>query len=175
MRMIDARVLTHEESTSNGVRHVVRFLNRHKIIILLPMVLFAGAAWLIVSYTPPRFVARAVLALDARKVQIVEHEIVSRLPQENAAIRTELDVIGARSAAVEIVGRLGLISDLEVLKEARGGSLWHNLACGAQRAVASWLPWITDLCPSTESSVIPTLTPTQVADWIVGNLKVTND
>ena len=96
--MIDARVLTQGESTSGGVRDVARFLNRHKVIILLPMVVFAGAAWLIASYTPPRFVAKAVLALDARKVQIVEHEIVSRLPQENAALRTELDVIGSRSA-----------------------------------------------------------------------------
>src|SRR5215469_10251188 len=175
--MIDSRVLTQGESTSNGVRDVVRFLNRHKVIILLPMVLFAGAAWLIASYTPPRFVAKAVLALDARKVQIVEHEIVSRLPQENAALRTELDVIGSRSAADEVVDRLALTSDPEVLKESRGGSLWHNLACGAERVVPSWFAWIEEICPATEaeSSTMPTLSRSQVADWIVGNLRVTND
>src|SRR5215471_11060871 len=173
--MIDARVLTHEESTSNGVRDVVRFLNRHKIIILAPMVLFAGAAWLIASFTPPRFIAKAVLALDARKVQIVEHEIVSRLPQENAALRTELDVIGSRSAADEVVDRLALTSDPEMLKEARAGSLWHNLACGAQAAAPSWLPWIAEICPAASSTTAPTLSRSQVADWIVGNLKVTND
>jgi uncharacterized protein involved in exopolysaccharide biosynthesis/Mrp family chromosome partitioning ATPase len=173
--MIDARVLTQGEATRNGVRDVVRLLNRHKLIILLPMVLFAGAAWLIASYTPPRFVAKAVLALDARKVQIVEHEIVSRLPQENAALRTELDVIGSRSAADEVVDRLALTSDPQVLKESRGGSLWHNLACGAERAAPSWLAWIAEICPAAESSTMPTLSRSQVADWIVGNLKVSND
>jgi polysaccharide biosynthesis transport protein len=173
--MIDSRVLTRGESTGNGIRDVVRFLNRHKMVILLPMVLFAGAAWLIVSYTPPRFVAKAVLALDARKVQIVEHEIVSRLPQENAALRTELDVIGSRSAADEVVDLLALTSDPEVLKEARRGSLWQNLACGAQRAVPSWFSWISEICPAAASSTMPTLSRSQVADWIVGNLKVSND
>src|SRR5215469_9347484 len=116
--MIDSRVLTQGEVAGNGVRDVVRFVNRHKIIILLPMVLVAGAAWLIASATQPRFVAKAVLALDARKVQVVEHEIVSRLPQENAALRTELDVIGSRSAAEGVVDRLALTSDAEVLQTA---------------------------------------------------------
>src|SRR6516165_2050642 len=115
--MTDMR-LTHGAPTGRGVRDAVRFVNRHKIIILSPMVLIAGAAWLIASATQPRFVAKAVLALDARKVQVVEHEIVSRLPQENAALRTELDVIGSRSAAEEVVDRLALTSDAEVLQVA---------------------------------------------------------
>src|SRR6516162_6964171 len=128
--MIDARVLTQGESTSGGIRDVARFLNRHKVIILLPMVLFAGAAWLIASATQPRFVAKAVLALDSRKVQVVEHEIVSRLPQENAALRTELDVIGSGSAAEEVVDRLELSSDAEVLQVARrSSSLWQKITC----------------------------------------------
>jgi polysaccharide biosynthesis transport protein len=173
--MTDSRAFTQGASAGNGVRDVVFFLNRHKLIIVLPMVLFAGAAWMIVSHTPPRFVAKAVLALDARKVQIVEHEIVSRLPQENAALRTELDVIGSRSAADEVVDRLALTSDAEVLKEVRGGSPWYNLACDAQGAVTSWLPWIAEICPATARGTMPTLSRSQVADWIVGNLKVTND
>src|SRR6516164_7787143 len=144
--MIDARVLTQGESTSGGIRDVARFLNRNKVIILLPMVLFAGAAWLIASYTPPRFVARAVLAPDARKVQIVEHEIVSRLPQENAALRTELDVIGSRSAADEVADRPSLTSDPEMLKEAQAGSLGHNLACSAKQVVPFGLAWIAEIC-----------------------------
>jgi polysaccharide biosynthesis transport protein len=174
--MIDSRVLTQGASTGNGVRDFVHFVNRHKIIILLPMVLIAGAAWLIASATPPRFVAHAVLALDARKVQIVEHEIVSRLPQENAALRTELDVIGSRSAAEEVADRLALTSDTEVLNEVgEVDSLWQNLACDAQQALPSWFRWIAEICPAPASSTMSTLSRSQVADWIVGNLKVSND
>src|SRR6516164_5903605 len=169
--MIDARVLTQGESTSGGVRDVARFLNRHKVIILLPMALFAGAAWLIASYTPPRFVAKAVLALDARKVQIVEHEIVSRLPQENAALRTELDVIGSRSAADEVIERFALTSDPDVLKElGTVASLWQDLACYAQSRLSSWFPWIAEICSAPERSTFPPLSGSQVSDWILGNL-----
>src|SRR6516164_10021823 len=173
--MTDSRAFIQEASTRNAVSDAVHFLNRHKIIILLPMLLMSVMAWLIVSATPPSFVAKAVLALDVRKVQVVEHEIVSRLPQENAALRTELDVIGSRSAADEVVDQLALTSDPEVLKESRGGSLWHNLACGAERAVPSSFAWIAEICPAAESSTMPTLSRSQVADWIVGNLKVSND
>jgi polysaccharide biosynthesis transport protein len=174
--MIDSRALTQGTSTGNGVREVVRFVNRHKIIILSPMVLIAGAAWMIASATQPRFVANAVLALGVPRVQIVEHEIVSRLPQESAALRTELDVIGSRSAAEEVVDRLALTSDTEVLQEAGAvGSLWQNLACDTQRALPSWFPWIAEICPAPASSTIPTLSRSQFADWIVGNLKVSND
>jgi uncharacterized protein involved in exopolysaccharide biosynthesis/Mrp family chromosome partitioning ATPase len=174
--MIDSRVLTQTALTGSGVRDVVDFLNRHKLIILLPMVLIVGATWMIVSSMPPRFAAKAVLALDARKVQIVEHEIVSRLPQENAALRTELDVIGSGSAAEEVVDRLALTSDTEVLKAAgRAGSLWQDLACPAQWAVPSWFPWIDEICPAPASSIMPELSSSRLADWIVGNLKVSND
>ena len=174
--MIDSRAFTQRASTGVDPREVVRFLNRHIIIILLPMVLFAGAAWLIASATQPRFVAKAVLALDARKIQVVEHEIVSRLPQENAALRTELDVIGSRSAAEDVVDRLALTSDAEVLQVAgKFGSLWQNLACNAQGALPSWFPWILEICPTPAGTAIPTLSRSQLADWIIGNLKVSND
>jgi uncharacterized protein involved in exopolysaccharide biosynthesis/Mrp family chromosome partitioning ATPase len=170
--MIDSTAFTQPGSTGNDVREVARVVNRHKIIIFLPMVLIAGAAWLIASATQPRFVAKAVLALDSRKVQVVEHEIVSRLPQENAALRTELDVIGSRSAAEEVVDRLALTSDAEVLQVAgKFGSLWQNLACNALQA----LPWIPEICPALASTTIPTLSRSQLADWIVGNTKETND
>jgi uncharacterized protein involved in exopolysaccharide biosynthesis/Mrp family chromosome partitioning ATPase len=140
------------------------------------MVLIAGAAWMIVSYTQPRFVAKAVLALDARKVQIVEHEIVSRLPQENAALRTELDVIGSRSAADEVIERFALTSDPDVLKElGTVASLWQDLACYAQSRLSSWFPWIAEICSAPERSTFPPLSGSQVSDWILGNLKVTND
>jgi uncharacterized protein involved in exopolysaccharide biosynthesis len=174
--MTDSRAFIQEASTRNAVSDAVHFLNRHKIIILLPMLLMSVMAWLIVSATPPSFVAKAVLALDVRKVQVVEHEIVSRLPQENAALRTELDVIGSRSAAEGVVDRLGLTSDPEVLQVfGTFSSLWQNLACNAQQALRSWSPWIAEICAAPAGTAVPTLSRSQLADWIVDNLKVIND
>ena len=159
-----------------GARELLRFLNRQKIIILAPTILIAGVAWIIVSVTPPRFAANAVLALDVRKVQIVEHEVVSRLPQESPALRTELDVIGSRLLAEKVVDRLALTSDAEVLQKAGTvTSPWENLACYAQRALPSWLPWIAEICPAPASDTVPTLSRSQLANWVNGNLKVSND
>jgi succinoglycan biosynthesis transport protein ExoP len=173
--MIDSMDFAQGASSGNGVRDAARFVNRHKIIILLPMVLIASAAWLVASAMQPRFVSKAVLALDARKVQVVEHEIVSRLPQENAALRTELDVIGSRSAAEEVVDRLALTSDPDALKEVGGESQWQILACSAQRVVPSWFPWIAEICAAAAKNTMPTVSRSRVANWIVGNLKVSND
>jgi succinoglycan biosynthesis transport protein ExoP len=174
--MIDSRALTQGASTGRGVREAVRFVNRNKIIIFSPMVLVAGVAWMIASATQPRFVANAVLALDVHKIQIVDREIVSRLPQESAALRTELDVVGSRSAAEAVVDRLALTSDAEILREVGVvSSLWQNLACDAQQALPSWFPWIEEICLALASSTIPSLSRTQIADWIVGNVKVSND
>jgi capsular exopolysaccharide synthesis family protein len=174
--MMDSTVFAQGGSTGNDVREVFRFINRHKILIVSPMVLFAGTAWIMASTMQPRFVAKAVLALDVRKVQVVEHEIVSRLPQENAALRTELDVIGSRSAAEELVDRSALNFDAEVLQVAgRSSSLWQKITCDAQRALLSWFPSTPEICPGSASTNIPALSRSQLADWIVSNLKVTND
>jgi uncharacterized protein involved in exopolysaccharide biosynthesis/Mrp family chromosome partitioning ATPase len=174
--MMDSRAFTQGGSTSNDVREVFRFINRHKILIVLPMVLIAGAAWLTAATMQPRFVAKAVLALDARKVQVVEHEIVSRLPQENAALRTELDVIGSGSAAEEVVDRLELSSDAEVLQVARrSSSLWQKITCDAQRELLSRFHWTLEICPAPASTERSALSRSLLADWIVGNLKVSND
>jgi uncharacterized protein involved in exopolysaccharide biosynthesis/Mrp family chromosome partitioning ATPase len=174
--MMDSRTFTQGGSTGNEIRELFRFINRHKILIVLPMVLIAGAAWLTGSTMQPRFVAKAVLALDVRKVQVVEHEIVSRLPEESAALRTELDVIGSRSAAEEVVDRLALSSDAEIQQVAgRSSSVWQKITCEAQGALQSWFDWTFEICPASASTERSALSRSQLADWIVGNLKVSND
>jgi hypothetical protein len=108
---------------------LARSSNPYKIILITPTVLMAGVAWTIASATPPRFAPSAVLALEVRKVQIVEHEVVSRLPQESPALRTELDVMSSRSLEEQVVDRLGLTADPDVLREAGAAhSLWQDAA-----------------------------------------------
>ncbi|MFC3694936.1 GumC family protein [Chenggangzhangella methanolivorans] len=64
--------------------------------------------WLV---TPNKYVAEAVVALDARKVQVITIDsVVSRLPQDSPVLRTELDLIASRSMAQKVARRLGLVS-----------------------------------------------------------------
>ena len=133
--MIKSPGSTQGGSTHNGVREFVRFLKRRKILILTPALLIAVVAVVIALITPPRYAAEAGLALDVRKVEIVDHQVVSSLPQESPALRTELDVIRSRSLAEQVVDRLGLAANPGVLREAgTPPSLWRDIARVFERA-----------------------------------------
>src|SRR5215472_3853080 len=115
--MIDSRAFVEEVPARNGLRDVLRFIKRHKIAIFAPAPLFAGIAWTIASMTPPHFAAISALTLNVSKVQIVDREVVSRLPLETSTIRSEIDVIRSRSLNEEVVVKLGLQSDPAVARE----------------------------------------------------------
>src|SRR5215472_6058989 len=108
--MIDSRAPTQGGST--GIRELLRVVNRRKIVILAPMVVVAGIAWLIASVTAPRFTGIAAVTLGVSKVHIVDREVVTRLPLEGStALRSEIDIMRSRSLNEEVVVHLGLGSD----------------------------------------------------------------
>src|SRR5215469_3535820 len=116
--MIASRSISQEGPTGNGIREFVRVFNRRRIIVLAPTVLMVGIAWTIASVTVPRFAATAALTLDVGKVQIVDREVVSRLPLESSTLRSELDVIRSRSLNDEVGVVLGLRDNPVVVREA---------------------------------------------------------
>ncbi|MGC2521247.1 MAG: polysaccharide biosynthesis tyrosine autokinase [Stellaceae bacterium] len=169
--MIESPGSTQGGSTHNGVREFVRFLKRRKILILTPALLIAVVAVVIALITPPRYAAEAGLALDVRKVEIVDHQVVSSLPQESPALRTELDVIRSRSLAEQVVDRLGLAANPGVLREAgTPPSLWRDIARVFERA-----PRDATAGSTGASGLAPILTRSQVVNWLVANLKAVND
>lgn len=64
--MIESRAPT--PGGLSGIREVVRFVNRQKLIIFVPAVLIAGIAGTIASVMVPRYTATAALTLDVGKV-----------------------------------------------------------------------------------------------------------
>src|ERR1700746_220252 len=80
---------------------------RRKLLLGLPLLAALGLGWVLADYLPRRYEAEAVLAVDARKVRIVGNAVVSDLPQENAALRTELDILTSRSLVERVVTGLG--------------------------------------------------------------------
>jgi uncharacterized protein involved in exopolysaccharide biosynthesis/Mrp family chromosome partitioning ATPase len=172
--MIESQAPT--QAGLSGVREVLRLVNRRKIIILAPAVLIAGIAWTIASTTVPRFTATAAVTLDVSKVQIVEREVVSRLPLESSTLRSEIDVIRSRSLNEEVVVKLGLTSDPAVAREAHAWlSPWPYAARGIRDALRRFFPKIIGKDPAATSDWAPTLTRAQLVDWLIGNLNVSND
>lgn len=100
-----------EPAASEPHPSLAEVARRRRVVLLLPIVLGLAGALGAYVVLPPQYVAEAVVALDARKVQVLSVDaVVSRLPQENAVLRTELDLIASRSMAIEVAKRLNLRS-----------------------------------------------------------------
>lgn len=159
---------------------LIRTLWRRKLLVAVPIGMALAIGILLTQILPRRYTAEAVLAVDARKVQIAANEVVSRLSPESAPLRTELDIIASRSLAEHVAEVLHLDRDAGVLAEvARGGSFFSPLraaALDAGRSVASLLgwpasvqpPWLSD--PEEQPVGLP-----DVVDWLVTNTKASND
>lgn len=84
-----------------------KVLWRRKYTVLLCLCLGIAVTFGLTMNRPKNYVAEAVVALDARKIQVLPtDEVVSRLPQESPVLRTELDVISSRSMAESVLHRL---------------------------------------------------------------------
>jgi uncharacterized protein involved in exopolysaccharide biosynthesis/Mrp family chromosome partitioning ATPase len=169
--MIESQAPGPGDTAPSGVREFVRFLNRRKLIILAPTILVTVATWLVVSTIAPQYAAEAALALDARKVQIVQNEVVSRLPEESPVVRTELDVVASRSLIERVVDRLALENDRGFLREvAARHSTWEDLVDRARGVLARRFP---DMAVTAPAAI--RLTRSQLVDWLTDHLKVSND
>jgi uncharacterized protein involved in exopolysaccharide biosynthesis/Mrp family chromosome partitioning ATPase len=140
------------------------------------MLLLAGVAWAFASTRVPRYAATSALTLNVGKVKIVDYEVVSRLPLEISTVRSEIDVIRSRSLNDEVGVKLGLLTDPAVVREA-GAWLWpwQDAANRARRALRRFFPAIIEETIPDWSEPLPTLTQTEITDWLIGNLSVSND
>lgn len=98
-----------------GSHDFIKIALRNKTIILSALLMAIAAAVAAHLLIPARYAAEAVVALDVRKTQVIELDrVISRLPQENPVLRTELDVISSRSMAETVMRRLNLEQDPDV-------------------------------------------------------------
>lgn len=82
-------------------------LRRRRITIAVASALGLSAAWFGYANAPSSYVSQAVIVLDVRRVQAIPNEsVVSPLPQDSPVLRTQLDIIGSRTLALNVVERL---------------------------------------------------------------------
>lgn len=87
--------------------NVFSLFGRHKFLVALPVV--AGGAAGMIGYlnAPPRYLSEAVLVLDSRRIQALPTEaVVSPLPQDSPALRSEIDIMSSSMLAQDVVRRL---------------------------------------------------------------------
>lgn len=165
----------------DGARPLLRTIKRHKVMLGAPLMLALGFGWVLTQYLPRQYTAEAILALDVRRVQIVSSEVVSRLPQENAALRTELDILASRGLAEHVVDQLGLASDPATLREVAAdqsvvgviGRAIADLAAGRFGHQGVGSASLDEKTTSDAATVPPSRA--DVVDWVVSRVKATND
>jgi capsular exopolysaccharide synthesis family protein len=107
-----AVIVAHDAHADRGfavLRQFFRLVRRHKILVVLPIIVGWIGGTLIFVTSTKRYVATAVVALDVRNVTVAPLDmVISRLPQDNPALRTEIDVLSSRSMAESVIQRLGI-------------------------------------------------------------------
>lgn len=147
-----------------GLKDRLRLLARRRLSIVSGLAVGSLVGVALVAATPDRYEARAVVALDARTVQVlVQDAVVSRLPQESPALRTELDVIASRSMAEAVLDRLG--DGFAIPPEPP--RWWRTLVSPvAQAAGAAPAPPSEAEAPGDRAALV---------DELMTNLRVSND
>ena len=109
-----------QPSQALGSRHYLRLLWRRKFTILVSVLAGLVAAFLIRSQIIPRYEVESQLVLDVRNTNILKFDaVVSALPPQLEALRTEMDVIGSRGMAERVLEHL---SPAEVKELADDGA-----------------------------------------------------
>jgi capsular exopolysaccharide synthesis family protein len=143
--------------------HVFGLIARYKLLVAVPILIGIVAGYLIFKTTPRRFLATSVVALDVRKITVAPMDmVVSRLPQENPALKTEIDILGSRSVAERVIDRLG-ISALAPLLTPQPGPitrLWH---------------FIVRASPASPDARSEEQTRQELVDRLTDGLQISND
>ncbi|MGE3623593.1 MAG: GumC family protein [Bdellovibrionales bacterium] len=106
------------------VREIWLFVRRNAKFIGLVTAAIATFAVILAFVLPARYVGEAVVMLDPRKTQVSNMEsVVSGLPADNAAIRSEIDIIRSRSVMDRIINELHLMNDSR-FNSALSGAGW---------------------------------------------------
>jgi polysaccharide biosynthesis transport protein len=97
------------------LREAARLLGRRMQLVLGVTLSGVVLALLIALMLTPQYRAETVVMLDPRQTKVVElGNVVSGLPAENAALRSEMDIIMSRSIIDRVINKLELLNDNEL-------------------------------------------------------------
>jgi len=112
----------------NEVRKTVLFAQRNLKLIsgvtLGIMILALGLSLVL----PSRYVGEAVVMLDPRKTSATNMEaVLSSLPSESAAVRSEIDIIRSRSVVDRVIDQMDLLNDPKMNPSLSGANWFWRL------------------------------------------------
>lgn len=96
-------------------------LLRRRLRLLATITAGVAAFALVLAFVlPNRYSAETVIMLDPRKTRVTSMEVVSGLTPDVASVRTEVDIIQARTVVDRVIKKLDLLNDPEFNKDLGG-------------------------------------------------------
>ncbi|MDX2028941.1 MAG: polysaccharide biosynthesis tyrosine autokinase [Alphaproteobacteria bacterium] len=106
------------------VREIWLFVRRNAKLILLIAVSASILAFISTFIIPPRYTGEAVIMLDPRKTNLTNvQSVLSNLPAENAAVRSEIDIIESRAVINRVIEELDLLNNAD-FNPSLSGTRW---------------------------------------------------
>lgn len=126
------------------IRGLLLILWRRKWIILNTAIFLVVLSAIVVFQLTPRYTAQAMLAIESRQNSVVDLEaVMSGLGTDQAAIKTEIDVLSSRRLLGKLVDDLGLVQDPEFNVELRD-----------ERSLLSYLNPLSYMSDSWKSAIM---------------------
>lgn len=100
-------------------------LVRRRLRLLASITIGTAVVALVLAFVlPSRYSAETVIMLDPRKTRVTNMEVVSGLTPDVASVRTEVDIIQARTVVDRVIKKLDLLNDPEFNKDIGGIFSW---------------------------------------------------
>lgn len=164
------------DETEIDLRALFLVLWRRKWIIVNTAIFMLVLATLVVFQLTPRYTASAMLAIETRQNSVVDLEaVMSGMGTDQAAIKTEIDVLKSR----RLVGKL--VDDMQLVKDAE-----FNSELNTSRSLLSYLNPLSYLSDSWKDAILGREADTRseveiqeaqrakVIDAVLQNLTVSN-
>ncbi len=111
------------------LRSFLNILKRRREVILGCAVLLVGLSAIIIFQLTPIYTAEAVVMLDTRKSQVVDLQaVMSGIQSDEAAVRSEVEVLKSRSLAARVVDKLELTSNPQLNPELQPATFWQEVS-----------------------------------------------
>ena len=109
---VDGALGSEASTREVALRDLLQVLRRRRSTIIASVLCCTALATTGALLFEPRFTSQAVLIIDPRTTAVTDIDaVISNLPREAAAIRTEIDMITSSATAAKVVDRLGLVHD----------------------------------------------------------------
>lgn len=158
-------------STSDlNLRYLFLVLWRQKLIIAATTMLLMAVASYVVLSLRPEYTATSTVVLDVREENVVNFEsVLAGLPVDTRTVQTEMQVLGSRELASQVVDKLGLDRNPEFnasLRDPAEAPLLDR-ARALIKSVAGTL-----VAPASDGTKIPTTRRGAVIDTLAGKVKL---